>query len=481
MKSFPPIIQPILPLEDKEINNNDNETNRHKFKDTSIPVHRLNKKSKNHQHIHKLLISSNLIFDFHSDLKVIRSTMYEPVLDRCVTSTIIKPSRHPTDDFLINEYGENNDLEPPPPERPPRRHGKISKQNGSQETNAYLSPVKMRPSNGDTTTIDVDHMKLTNNKNKKVDASVQTLHIVPYRLRFVPGTDCDVKLSPSEKSCALKLACCCRLLSQWILSQIGLSMILVVWALLGAYAFYNTEGPRELRQAETLAKIQRDLSVDLAIDLKMTEDHQEAWSNKIHKYFERHEKVFLEAVGAGFGEGGGGNIWTYSGCVLFAVSLLTTLGFGAPVPRTPLGRGTAVLFAAIGIPLHFLLILNMGNLYAIRLQQLAYRNSLTEIPSTPKPKWLQYFPFLSIVVYYILGVILFGVLRQRDAISCLMFPLDFTAAGGVANVEGHIRILYALYLEMAVTLAATIVSLFQASASRGIVDIGLRLGLLTNT
>ncbi|CAG9836201.1 unnamed protein product [Diabrotica balteata] len=242
MNSFPPIIQPILPLEDKEINNNDNGTNKYKSKDTSIPVSNLNKKNKNHQHIHKLLISSNLIFDFHSDLKlrdmkekmneciiesedmthvkpvllscsphedfnydasdtgspkiyttldnalnnsdisqnenddsddpnwvnipedidtsdtknehsdqdsqsenddsstqqnVIRSTMYEPVLDRCVTSTIIKPSRHPTDDFLINEYGEKNDLEPPPPERPPRRHGKIAKQNGSQETKAF--------------------------------------------------------------------------------------------------------------------------------------------------------------------------------------------------------------------------------------------------------------------------------------------------------------------------------------------------------
>lgn len=62
-----------------------------------------------------------------------------------------------------------------------------------------------------------------------------------------------------------------------------------------------------------------------------------------------------------------------------------------------------------------------------------------------------------------------------------MFPLDFTAAGGVANVEGQIRIFYALYLETAVTLAAIVVSLLQASATRGIVDIGLKLGLLTNT
>ncbi|XP_057657974.1 uncharacterized protein LOC130894939 isoform X2 [Diorhabda carinulata] len=406
--------------------------------------------------------------------------MYEPVLDRCVTTTIIKPKRHSIDDVCI--YDSTNKIsQDSPPEKPSRRQNKFSKHIYSQKGNEMSSSAKMLTANGDKTTIDIEQRNLDNSKNKKNDASVQTLHLVPYRLRFVPGTECDVKLSPSETNCALKLTCCCRMFSQWILSQVGLSIIVFTWALLGAYAFYKTEGPRELAQAGILAKIQKDLSVELAAELKKNEDQPELWSSLIHTYFEKHEKVFLEAVGAGFGEGGGGNIWTYPGCVLFAVSLLTTLGFGAPVPRTPLGRGVAVLFAAIGIPLHFLLILNMGNLGSIRLQQLAYRNCLTEVPSTPKPKWLKFFPLLSIVCYYILGVILFGVVRQRQPIDCLMFPLDFTAAGGVATVEGKVRIFYALYLELAMTLAATIVSLLQASASRGIVDIGLKLGLLTNT
>ncbi|CAG9829347.1 unnamed protein product [Diabrotica balteata] len=146
--------------------------------------------------------------------------------------------------------------------------------------------------------------------------------------------------------------------------------------------FFNTEGPRELRQAETLAKIQRDLSVELSIDLKQTEDHQEVWSNLIHKYFERHEKVFLEAVGAGFGEGGDGNIWTYPGCVLFTVSLLTTFGFGAPIPRTPLGRETAVIFAAIRIPFHFLLILNMEFALLGLLSHMVIQSILKELSNT---------------------------------------------------------------------------------------------------
>lgn len=76
---------------------------------------------------------------------------------------------------------------------------------------------------------------------------------------------------------------------------------------------------------------------------------------------------------------------------------------------------------------------------------------------------------------------MFGFSRKREPLNSFMFPLDFTAAGGVANVEGQVRIFYALYLEFAVSLAAIVVSLLQASASRGIVSIGLRLGLLINT
>lgn len=132
-------------------------------------------------------------------------------------------------------------------------------------------------------------------------------------------------------------------------------------------------------------------------------------------------------------------------------------------------------------PLHFLLILNMGHLFARNLKLLSsYSSSESSIPHN-LGRFLKIFPFLSAFFYYSLGVVLFGVLRQRAAMDCLMFPLDFTATGGVAKTSGFLRVCYALYLEVAVVLAATIVSLLQSSATKGVVDFGLRLGLLTNT
>lgn len=81
-----------------------------------------------------------------------------------------------------------------------------------------------------------------------------------------------------------------------------------------------------MEQSEQLADIQKELSKELSTDLKGTKEDDTGWPKLIHKYLEKHETMLLEAVSAGFGEGGGGSIWTYPGCILFAVSLLTTLG-----------------------------------------------------------------------------------------------------------------------------------------------------------
>ena len=102
-------------------------------------------------------------------------------------------------------------------------------------------------------------------------------------------------------------------------------------------------------------------------------------------------------------------------------------------------------------------------------------------PSLSPPRWLKWFPPAAILIYYLLGVLLFGVGRSQPFAACLLFPLDFTAAGGVGLTSGTVRTCYAIYLEGAVTLAAISVSVLQVSASRGLTDLGLKLGLLTNS
>lgn len=260
-------------------------------------------------------------------------------------------------------------------------------------------------------------------------------------------------------------------------------------------------------------------------------------------------------------------------------------GFGAPVPKTPEGRGVAIAFAAVGIPLHLLLVLNIGMAIAAKLHSVANRKPKTdnesqgesgnEISKTeskidesyhrsngifsasrhkrtgsepigrqalnnianqtgfrldqskeikyfyitetdPKqtmvnnesqdidektkwsetngkanddsndvqhvtPKLLKWFPFIGIFVYFVMGVLLFGVARCHSFSDSLMFPLEFTVAGGVALTPGYVRVLYALYLEGAVMWTAITVSVLQVSATQGLTNIGLKYNLLTNS
>ncbi|XP_063988033.1 uncharacterized protein LOC135168085 isoform X2 [Diachasmimorpha longicaudata] len=332
-----------------------------------------------------------------------------------------------------------------------------------------------------------------NHKTLKVIKStgVQThLGEGPYRLKVFPAlkdiVDDDASDNPKTSSRLWKHL---RFLGRLSLCQFGLAWLLTFWAVAGAASFYATEGPREREQVYELKDMQRDLAVGLATELRQLraeeEEMEPLWGNKVKQYVAKHEKLLLAAISSGYGEGGeGGQLWTFPGCVLFSISLLTTLGFGAPVPRTTPGRTVAVVFAAIGIPAHFLLILNVGLFLAMKLQSFAIRKKYGEheVQSSDNlkaPRWVKVVPFCCIGAYYILGIIAFGVSRFRPVAASLLFPLDFTAAGGLANTSGLVRILYALYLEGAVTIAAVAVAVLRVSASESLTNIGLKYGLLT--
>ncbi|XP_014614586.1 PREDICTED: uncharacterized protein LOC106792618 isoform X2 [Polistes canadensis] len=341
--------------------------------------------------------------------------------------------------------------------------------------------------------------------------ALQTAVRVPLRLRFLPSLediiDENDPASASPKSSVIWKHL--RFLGRLLLSQFGRNIIcspfyssefdglvwlLSIWAIAGAAAFCATEGPREREQVVELKDMQKDLAVGLATELRQLrtekeEDMEPLWSGKVRQYVAKHEQLLLAAVNSGYGEtNDGGQLWTFPGCVLFAVSLLTTLGFGAPVPRTNAGRTAAIVFAAIGIPVHFLLIMNVGILLAVRLQEYAIRKTSNkdlrdpiEISCSPRPvpKWVKFVPFLCIGGYYILGVLCFGIARSRPLAASVLFPLDFTAAGGLSTTCGYVRVFYAIYLEGAVIIAAVAVAVLRVSATQSLTNIGLRYGLLT--
>ncbi|CAD1480377.1 unnamed protein product [Heterotrigona itama] len=333
----------------------------------------------------------------------------------------------------------------------------------------------------------------TNTEKSTKSIAIQTIVGLPLRLRVLPSVRDIVEEKNVDSSNAKgfsKVWRHIRFLGRLSLSLFGLLWLLTIWAIVGALAFCAIEGPREREQVVKLKDMQRDLAVGLATELRQLrtekeEDVEPLWSNKVHQYVEKHEELLLMAVNSGYGENGNsGQLWTFPGCILFALSLLTTLGFGAPVPRTTIGRTVTVIFAAIGIPAHFLLIMNLGLLLAVRLQRYAISRKFKGYDPTdlsylpPVPKWVKIVPFVCVVSYYLLGILCFGVARSRPIAASVLFPLDFTAAGGLSTIVGYVRILYGFYLEGAVTIAAIAVAVLGVSTTQNLTNIGLKYGLL---
>lgn len=73
-----------------------------------------------------------------------------------------------------------------------------------------------------------------------------------------------------------------------------------------------------------MAKQQAALVIGLATDLRQVVPQEPVWRQTIENYANRHEALILSAVSSGYPQRG--TIWTYPGSLLFATSLLTTLG-----------------------------------------------------------------------------------------------------------------------------------------------------------
>ncbi|KFD69224.1 hypothetical protein M514_04571 [Trichuris suis] len=161
---------------------------------------------------------------------------------------------------------------------------------------------------------------------------------------------------------------------QLILPHVGLVLITTVYTMIGAAIFHRIELPHERkmkraslddiyeRRFEMIRQLWH-MAREEAVDMETFEEYAllsmanvtELLYHSFHKYYlTSHEIIENKTI----------DEWSFSTAIFFAVTVVTTIGFGNPAPVTLTGRAVCICFALFGIPLTLVTIADIGKFFS---------------------------------------------------------------------------------------------------------------------
>ncbi|CAD5215940.1 unnamed protein product [Bursaphelenchus okinawaensis] len=168
-----------------------------------------------------------------------------------------------------------------------------------------------------------------------------------------------------------------------ILPHVGLVLLTCAYTIMGAAIFFWIENPNEKATKRDQLDIifeKQERFVGAVLKLvSQNESDRHVWNelatqhlhNMSEHLFIAYEKFFLTANEVKLNRTQ--EIWTFSSAVFFAVTVVTTIGYGNPVPITQTGRIMCVVFSLFGIPLTLVTIADMGKFLSEQLVKLYAR------------------------------------------------------------------------------------------------------------
>ncbi|KAI6201175.1 TWiK family of potassium channels protein 7 [Aphelenchoides besseyi] len=161
-----------------------------------------------------------------------------------------------------------------------------------------------------------------------------------------------------------------RKYAKLILPHVGLVLLTCTYTIIGAAIFFCVENPNEkatkreqldqiyARQEQfvsTLLRLAAENESSQFVWRQVADQHMHNLSDHL---FIAYEKYFLTATEVK--RNGTVEIWTFSTAIFFAVTVVTTIGYGNPVPITQTGRVMCIVFSLFGIPLTLVTIADLG-------------------------------------------------------------------------------------------------------------------------
>jgi len=151
----------------------------------------------------------------------------------------------------------------------------------------------------------------------------------------------------------------------FIFSNVGICVLVIGYLILGAFMFQHIEEPESVEESPVVSKRQTAVMRLWNITERYNTLHQANWSDEVRSVIAVYQEEVIEAIDEGFdGKDIPDNMWSFSGALLYSITVITTIGYGHMVPVTPIGKIVTIIYAVIGVPLFLLYLSNIGEIFA---------------------------------------------------------------------------------------------------------------------
>ncbi|KAH9501844.1 two pore domain potassium channel [Dermatophagoides farinae] len=174
---------------------------------------------------------------------------------------------------------------------------------------------------------------------------------------------CKPRKPPPPSKCRI----CCRKFFAFLLSNVGLCVLVVAYSVGGAFMFRAIESPFEVQTVKQVNELRNKIILNLwNITYNTNILYHEKWNVQVTDTIKLFQRELLKSIKDGYEgqQSEGREQWSFSGAFLFSLTVISTIGYGNISPRTDRGKLMTILYAIIGIPLMLLYLTNIGDILA---------------------------------------------------------------------------------------------------------------------